>query len=101
MVRDLSPDIDKLIQILRDGPKIKSSVRLSDEGYEFYLEELWPDDVNFRYQVNNDLQDRVWWCADKLAIWPGCGRTGYDTWRFISLNELEKFSILYNLVWAQ
>lgn len=101
IVEDISLDIDKLTQILLDGPMIKSSVRTVDGAYEFYLEELWPDDVTFRYQVNNDLQDRVTWCTDKLVNWQGCERIGYDTWRFTSLNELEKFSILYNLVWAQ
>ena len=100
ILQDLLPDIDKLTQILRDGPRIKFSTRIVNTEYEFYLEELWPEDVTFRYQVNNDLQDRVSWCTDKLATWQGCGRIGYDTWRFTSLNELEKFSILYNLVWA-
>jgi hypothetical protein len=101
MVQDLLPDIDKLTQILQDGPKIKSSIREIDGEYDFYLEELWPDDVTFRYQVNNNLQDRVLWCTERLNIWPRCSRIGYDTWRFSSLDDLEKFSILYNLVWAQ
>lgn len=103
MIQDLAPDIDNLTQILKDGPKIKSSMRSIDNEYEFYLEEIWPDDIQFRYpvKVNNDLQDRVSWCAEKLSTWRGCGRTGHDTWRFSRIDELEKFSILYNLVWAQ
>ena len=87
-------------------------VTRQDKLYEVHIHEEWDEDLEYsevieQLQLNNrqpsveQLDLRVIWSTDQLAKWPGCNRTAYDRWSFNTEDDLNKFVVLYGLMWTQ
>lgn len=90
---------------------IKLVVTQRDKLYEVHIHEDWDEDLEYaeflqQMQLNNvqtaveQLDQRVEWSTEQLVKWPGCNRTAYDRWTFDTEENLNKFIVLYGLMWT-
>lgn len=98
VVSALTPNLDDMLRIMEEGPKVSAQLKKTNSKWQVELRECWPEDIIWKGTF--DLNDYVEWSTNQLSSWD-CQRTAWHMWEFSSKRDAEKFITLFNLKWAK
>ena len=102
-LQQLQPAYFRWKEVLDNGPKVKARLRHVNLAWRVRIEEDWYESDGEQYYTADysNLDSRCEWAAKQLKDWKTVTRLSWQEWKFTSRKEAEKFTILYNLVWAE
>ena len=101
MLKQIEPEYSSLQYILENGPEFIAET--SKRG-KYWVLTIKEKEYDFIFYGSNDVeksQKIIDWTEQQLSSWPNVKRMAYDQWYFKLKKDIEKFTILFNLKWAE